>query len=258
MFIMEPAMKNKFATLLSVLLLAIAGPACAESLTVAVAANVKYAFDDLQDAFRKESGIDIKPIFSSSGKITAQVKSGAPYDVFLSADMEYPEALHRDGFAAAPRIYGYGSLVVWSMNDYDLKNWPALMGSASVNKIAIPNPKLAPYGREAVKALRHLKVYETVEAKLVYGESIAQTNQYIHSRAAEIGFTAKSVVVSPEMKGQGKWVDVPKDAYEPIAQGVVILKHGRETNAAAAAKFYDFLASARARAIFLQYGYLLP
>ncbi|MDP2783872.1 MAG: molybdate ABC transporter substrate-binding protein [Sulfurimicrobium sp.] len=252
-------MKNKFALLLSLLLLGIAGPACAESLTVAVAANVKYAFDDLQDAFRKESGIDIKPIFSSSGKITAQVKSGAPYDVFLSADMEYPKALHREGFAAAaPKIYGYGSLVVWTMNDYDLRNWPALMGSAGVNKIAIPNPKLAPYGREALKALRYLKVYEAVEAKLVYGESVGQTNQYIHSRAADIGFTAKSVVVSPEMKGQGKWVDVPRDAYEPIAQGVVILKHGRETNAAAAAKFYDFLASAKARAIFQQYGYLLP
>lgn len=252
-------MKIKLALLIGALLVQLCGPAFAESLTVAVAANVKYAFDDLQDAFRKESGIDIKPVFSSSGKIAAQVKSGAPYDLFLSADMEYPETLHREGFAAAaPKIYGYGSLVVWTMNDYDLKNWASLMGSGSVNKVAIPNPKLAPYGREAVKALRHFKAFDAVEPKLVYGESVAQTSQYIHSRAADIGFTAKSVVVSPEMKGKGKWVEVPKDAYEPIAQGVVILKHGRETNAAAAAKFYDFLASAKARAIFQQYGYLLP
>jgi len=252
-------MKHKLAKLLTALLLSLAVPAFSGPLTVAVAANVKFAFDDLQAAFRKEAGIDIKPIFSSSGKIVAQVRNGAPYDVFLSADMDFPEALYKDGFTtAAPRVYGYGSLVIWTMNDFDLGNWPALMASSAVHKIAIPNPKLAPYGREAVKAIKHLKIYESLEPKLVYGESVSQTNQYLDSRAADIGFTAKSVVVSPEMKGKGKWVEVPKEAYEPIAQGVVILMHGQENNAQAANKFYDFLASPKARAIFQQYGYLLP
>jgi molybdate transport system substrate-binding protein len=245
--------------LLACLLFTACAPAFAGTITVAVAANVQYAFDDLQAAFRKETGHELKPIYNSSGKFVAQVMNGAPFDVLLSADMEYPEKLHKEGYAAAaPKVYAYGALVLWTMKALDLKNWQTVLASPAVAKIAVANPKTAPYGRQTIKALDYFKLNDALKAKLVFGESIAQTNQYIHSKAADAGFTAKSVVMSPEMKGQGTWIELPKDSYQPIAQGAVILKHGQQTNPKLAQQFYDFLYSAKARAIFERYGYLLP
>ncbi len=246
------------ATLAATLLCALSLPVFADTLTVAVAANVQYAFDDLQAEFKKESGHEIRPVYNSSGKFTAQIMNGAPFDVFLSADMEYPEKLHKEGFAAAPKVYAYGALVLWTLKNIDLGNWQAALAGATVDKIAVANPKTAPYGRETMRALAYLKLDDALKGKLVFGESIAQTNQYIHSKAADAGFTAKSVVLSPEMKGQGKWIDVPKAAYQPIAQGVVMLKHGQQINPKVAQQFHDFVLSAKARAIFERYGYLLP
>lgn len=237
------------------LLLAISAPVFADTLTVAVAANVQYAFDDLQAAFKKETGHDLKPTYNSSGKFTWQIMNGAPFDVFLSADMAFPEKLYKEGFATTvPKPYAYGTLVLWTMKDIDLANWKDVLRSASIDKIALANPKTAPYGRETIKVLAHYKL----ESKLVFGESIAQTNQYIHSKATDVGFTAKSVVISPEMKGQGKWIDVPREAYQPIAQGAVILRHGQMNNPKAAQLFYNFLHGGKARAIFERYGYILP
>jgi molybdate transport system substrate-binding protein len=247
------------ATVLAVALMAALRPAGADTLTVAVAANLQYVFDDLGADFTKNTGHRLKPIFNSSGKFVAQVMNGAPFDVFLSADMEFPEKLHQQGFTSgAPRAYAYGTLVLWTMRDLDLKNWQSVLAGPAVKKIAVANPVTAPYGREAIKALRHLKLEENLKARLVFGESIAQTNQYIHSRAADAGFTAKSVVLAPEMKGQGRWVELPPGSYQPIAQGAVILRHGEQNNARLAHQFYDYIFSANARAIFERYGYLLP
>jgi molybdate transport system substrate-binding protein len=241
------------------LLLALCSTAAADTLTVAVAANVQYAFDDIQSEFKKETGHDVKPIYNSSGKFAAQIMNGAPFDVFLSADMEYPEKLHKAGFASsAPKVYAYGAIVLWTMKDIDLSDWRAALAGPAVGKIAVANPKTAPYGRETMKALAHFKLDDALRAKFVFGESISQTNQYIHSRAADAGFTAKSVVVSPEMKGQGKWVDLPKESYQPIAQGIVVLKHGEQINPKVAQQFHDFVLSAKSRAILQRYGYLLP
>lgn len=246
-------------TIAAPLLLALCLPAAADTLTVAVAANVQYAFDDIQAEFKKETGHDLKPVYNSSGKFAAQIMNGAPFDVFLSADMDYPEKLHKEGHAAAaPRVYAYGTLVLWTMKDIDLANWKTMLASPAVTKIAVANPKTAPYGRETMKALSQFKIGDALAPKLVFGESISQTNQYIHSRAADAGFTAKSVVVSPEMKGQGKWIDLPRDAYQPIAQGIVILKHGQQNNPRLAQQFHDFVLSAKSRAILERYGYLLP
>jgi len=238
-------------------LFALCASAAADTLTVAVAANVQYAFDDIQAEFKKETGHDLKPVYNSSGKFTAQIMNGAPFDVFLSADMEYPEKLHKEGFAAAPpRVYAYGALVLWTMKDLDLANWKTVLAGQAVAKIAVANPKTAPYGRETMKAFAHSRLDAAVAPKLVFGESISQTNQYIHSRAADAGVTAKSVVVSPEMKGQGKWIDLPREAYQPIAQGMVVLRHGEQK--ALARQFHDFMLSPKARAILERYGYLLP
>lgn len=247
--------RSYFAALLS-----ITSPlACAGTLTVAVASNVQYAFDELRADFKKETGHELKPVFNSSGKLAAQIINGAPFDVFLSADMEYPEKLYREGVAAAaPKAYAYGALVLWTMKALDLGNWQNALASPAVHKIAVANPKTAPYGRETLKALAHFGLEQTLAPKLVFGESIAQTNQYIHSKAADAGFTAKSVVLAPQMKGQGQWVELPKGSYQPIAQGVVILKHAQRTDPKLAQQFHDFVFSAKSRAILERYGYLLP
>lgn len=231
----------------------------AESLTVAVAANVKYAFEDLAAEFTKQSGVEVKTVVSSSGKLTAQIKSGAPYDVFLSADMDYPEALFKDGQAvSAPKVYAYGALVLWTTGNSDLSKGVAGLADNSIRKVAIANPRLAPYGRETLKSLDYYKVKVQVEPKLVYGESISQVNQYIDTGSVDVGFTAKSVVLSPELLGKGKWVEVPAESYEPIAQGVVMLRRGQAENGDATRKFYGFLFTPAAREIFKKYGYALP
>jgi molybdate transport system substrate-binding protein len=231
----------------------------AEPLTVAVAANVRYAFDDLQQAFSRSSGVEVKGVFGSSGKLTAQIKSGAPFDVFLSADMKFPDSLYKDGLTdAAPRVYASGLLVLWTMNPLDLGKGIQVLDDPAVKSIAVANPELAPYGREAMNALDHFKLTAAVKPKLVYGESIAQVNQYIDSRSADIGFTAKSVVLAPDLAGKGRWIEVPKESYHPIAQGAVVLRYGLLTNARAAHQFMAFLSSPEARGIFGKYGYLLP
>ena len=245
---------------LGVGLLAINGMVyAAEPLTVAVAANVKFVFDELRAEFKKSSGIEANGVFSSSGKINAQIKSGAPYDVFLSADMEFPEALYKEGFAmAAPKVYAHGVLVLWTLQPLDMAQGMRVLENPAVKRVAIANPKLAPYGLEAMRALDYFKLRAAVEPKLIYGESIAQVNQYIDTQSVEIGFTAKSVVLAPQMQGRGKWIEVPRESYQPIEQGIVMLKHGAATNAVAAQQFMEFMASAKARGILEKFGYILP
>ncbi|MEJ2108144.1 MAG: molybdate ABC transporter substrate-binding protein [Acidiferrobacteraceae bacterium] len=233
--------------------------ASANALTVAVAANVQFAFEELRTEFKSESGIVVQPVIGSSGKLTAQAKAGAPYDLFLSANMAYPRALHKAGLAIAePKIYAYGTLVLWTLSNVDLGKGLAVVTDPEVHQVAIANPGLAPYGQEALRALSFYHLDRATQPKLVYGESISQVNQYIHSRVVDVGLTAKSVVLSPKMKGQGRWVEVPSGSYSPIAQGVVILKHGYEAHPRLAREFLRFLASAKAREILKRYGYGLP
>lgn len=231
----------------------------AAPLSVAVAANVQYVFAEIKSEFKKETGHDLLATYNSSGKFVTQIMNGAPFDVFLSADIEYPEYLSKQGFTAnQPKVYAYGALVLWSMKNLDLTQWQTLLASNAIVKIAIANPATAPYGREAMKVLHYYHLDVDLKPRLVYGESISQTNQYIHSGVADIGFTAKSVVSSSEMKGQGSWIELPPSSYQAIAQGAVILKHGKENNALLAQQFYDFLYSAKARMILQKNGYLLP
>jgi molybdate transport system substrate-binding protein len=233
--------------------------ASAATLKVAVAANVQFVFKDIRTAFVEETGHDVEASFGSSGKLTAQILNGAPFDVFMSADMEYPEKLHAAGLALArPRTYAYGLLVLWTNRDLALDDWRSLLNGTAVSKIAIANPRTAPYGRESVRLLEHAGLLPQVKSKLVYGESIAQTNQYILSRAADVGITTSAVVRSPELKGRGSWIALPKDAYQPIAQGAVVVRRRDGDASGLATRFHDFLYSARARAIFAGYGYALP
>jgi molybdate transport system substrate-binding protein len=222
-------------------------------LTIAVAANMQFAIKELSKTFTDQTGISCDLIISSSGKLTAQIKEGAPFDIFVSANMKYPKELFNTGFATkTPKIYGYGKLVMWSMID---SVYPSLeiLKNSEVNHIAIANPKMAPYGIATIEVLKKHGLYESVKDKLVYGESILQTNQFIISKSVEIGFTSKSVVLSPKMSTKGNWVDIENTDYSAIAQGVVILNHNNQEDAE---KFYTFLSSANARRILENFGYL--
>ena len=233
--------------------------AMAGELTLAAAANVQFTLEELKAEFTKETGIELKTVIGSSGKLTAQIENGAPFDVFMSADMDFPKRLYTDGVTLnEPKIYAYGYLVLWTLKDADLSKGVLGLTDSAVRKIAIASPKAAPYGRQAVNAMKHSGLYPGITSKLVYGESIAQTNQFITTQAVDVGFTAKSIVLAPNMKDKGKWVDVDPQSYEPIAQGVVILKYSQKNHSAEAQKFYDFLFSVTAQEIFKKYGYKLP
>ncbi len=201
----------------------------------------------------------MESVISSSGKLTAQIMEGAPYDIFVSADMEYPKALLEQGAARGEvKIYAYGTLVAWSLNPLLLSETPEYLLAGQIHKIAIANPRIAPYGKQSLNYLNTYGVYEQVKPKLVYGESVAQTNQYIMTKAADVGLTAKSVVLSPGIKGKGVWVELPDSSYAPIQQGAVITKHGQEHHPQQSLSFYAFLFSEEARQIFRKYGYKLP
>jgi len=230
-----------------------------QKVTVAIAANMRFAMEQLKTEFEKETGISVELITGASGKLAAQVTEGAPYDVFVSADMNYPDALYKKGFATeAPKIYATGLLVLWTAKpDMKLNGDLKMLLNPALKKVAIANPKTAPYGLAAEEALKYYKIYELVKDKLVFGESVGQTQQFIATQAAEVGFIAKSMVMADEMKGKGEWVDVDPRSYSPITQGVVILKHGNEANKSNSARFYNYLFSEKAKVIFRKLGYIV-
>jgi len=231
-------------------------PARVQGLTVAAAANLQPVLEALQGAFEKGSGVKLRMVTGSSGKLTAQIENGAPFDVFVSADTKYPEALYKKGLSSQPpRIYAYGILVLWSMKDWDLSKGIFVLQDARIKKIAVANPEVSPYGREAVKAMEYYKMDEKLAQKLVFGESIGQTNDFIVSQSADIGFTSKSTVVSPSLKEKGVWVQVPAESYQRIAQGAMMLRYAERHHPEAASEFYHFLFSPEAKAIFKKYGY---
>lgn len=239
-----------------VLLLCLPLGVWAQPLRVAVAANAQFVMEELKTTFQKKTGIAVESIVNSSGKLTTQIQQGAPYDVFLSADMAYPQTLHKAGLTVSePVVYAYGALVLWTTGKLPMTPRLSILTDPAVLHIAIANPATAPYGEAAVSFLKARKLLEQLQPKLVYGESIAQVNQYVLSGAAEVGFTAKSVVLDPSLTEKGHWIEIPRNAYAPIAQGVVILK--RTTQAKAAGQFLTFLRSPAARRILQKFGYQL-
>ncbi len=228
-------------------------------ITVAVAANMQYAFKALKDDYEKSAGVMIDAIIGSSGKLTQQITEGAPFDIFVSADTKYPQTLYENKLAAdAPKVYANGVLVLWSAKP-GIKPAPNLqvLLTDSIKAIAIANPKTAPYGTAAEEILKNYRLFDKVQPKLVYGESITQASQYIATGAADIGFTAKAIVLSVEMVGKGTWVELDAKQYAPISQAAVLLQHGVQNNGQAVRAFYDYLYSKRAKKILKQFGYLV-
>ena len=228
-------------------------------VSVAVASNMQGVIAYLNAAFEEESHVKVEINVASSGKLYAQIIQGAPYDVFVSADMKYPQELFKKGFAPnAPVTYAIGQLVLWTPNTQmkigaDLQ----ILMSPGIRKIAMGNPKSAPYGKAAEEALKYFKMYDKVKPKLVFGESIGQTEQFISVGGADLGFIAKSLLMSEKINGKGSWVDIVSKAYTPIRQGVAVLKHGEANNKEASKLYYQFLFSPKARAIFAKYGYIV-
>jgi len=248
---------EKLLILLCLFLLAGCSNPPSEKLHIATAANMQFAMDALTEAFTANTGIACETVISSSGKLTAQIKEGAPFEVFVSADLKYPQALVDAALTEGPmRVYAYGQLVLWTqIATLDLSM--ATLTQPAVRHIAVANPKTAPYGIAAEQVLAYYQLTDSVQSKLVFGESIAQTNQFIISQAAEIGFTARSVVEAPALQDKGRWLALPAESYEPIAQGVVVLR-SKGKSLAQAQQFADFLLTKQAQDILIKFGYLVP
>lgn len=225
-----------------------------EKITIAAAANMQFAIDSLVTDFTDRTGIPCDLVISSSGKLTAQIMEGAPYDILLAANMKYPDYIYSNGKSSGPpQVYAYGKLVLWSLHPNTELSLEVLADS-TVEKIALPNPKTAPYGEAAIKLLRKKGLLDSVSHKFVYGESIAQTNQFITTEAVALGFTSLSVVLSEPMKNIGRWVVLPEREYDPIKQGAVLIEHDNGQNQLSE-KFFDYLLSAEAGKILEEFGY---
>jgi len=237
-----------------------AGSLYAGAINIAVAANVSYAIEDLKKEFNKlYPDTKVKVTLGSSGKLTAQIKHGAPYDIFMAANMHYPNSLYDEKVAITqPIVYAKGGLALLSNNQRSFKHGITLLKSKLIKRVAIANPKTAPYGKATIEALKNSKIYDDLKDKIIYGESISQTVSYTRM-AADVGIIAKSSLYSSKMKQFVKnvhWVEVDPKLYTPIDQGIVILKQAKENSEAKA--FFDFILSNKAQKIFKEYGYILP
>jgi molybdate transport system substrate-binding protein len=227
----------------------------------AAAADLKFALNDLTNEFHgKYLAAKINVTYGSSGNFFAELQRGAPFDVFFSADIAYPRRLAEAGLGVGDVfLYAIGRIVVWvpkdSPLDVDKLGIKALL-EPSVRKIAVANPKHAPYGRAAVSAMKGLNVYDKVASRLVYGESIGQTTQFVQSGAADVGILALSLAVAPKMQQEGRFWQVPLDAYPRIEQGGIILKSAK--NLEMARSFRDFVLGDHGREVLERYGFSLP
>ena len=248
------------AILLVSLSLSCAGIANAQSLRIAAASDLQFALADLAAQYEKQSGAKLAITYGSSGNFFAQIQNGAPFDLFFSADIAYPQKLIEVGFAEPDSRYTYafGRIVLWVPPDSPLSpaqlQWNTLL-DVRIQKIAIANPDHAPYGRAAVAALQKAAVYEQLKSKLVYGENISQAAQFLQSGSAQAGILALSLTLAPAMKSGKTW-EIPRDLYPPLEQAVVLLKSS--PNKSAARAFLAFLRSESARTTLTGYGFTLP
>ncbi|HTB52162.1 MAG TPA: molybdate ABC transporter substrate-binding protein [Ferruginibacter sp.] len=243
-------------TLLLITGLASVTKAQATSITIAAAADLKPAMDSIIEAYKlQDPTADIQVTYGSSGKFFEQISNDAPFDIFFSADIDYPNKLKDKNFTISDiKTYGYGQLVLWSKKiDPNIKKMNSLLDT-NIVKIAIANPAHAPYGARAVESLKFYNLYDKLQSKFVLGENISQTAQFVTTGAADIGLVALSLALSPNMQKEGgKYYIIPDNSHSPLQQAYVILKHAQGN--ATAVKFYTFISSATAINIFTKYGF---
>jgi molybdate transport system substrate-binding protein len=232
----------------------------AQAVKVAAAADLKFVMAGLASQFEKQSGAKLDVTYGSSGNFLTQIQNGAPFDMFFSADSEYPKKLEAAGLTepGTSHEYAVGHIVIWTPGDSGINpakdGWKSLLDQR-VKKIAIANPEHAPYGRAAVAAMKKAGIYEQVQDKLVYGENISQAAEFVQSGNAQVGIVALSLAMSPAMKNGKRW-EIPADSYPPIKQAAVILKVSK--NKEAARRFLEFVSGPQGREILERFGFTVP
>lgn len=248
--------KLLFLTTLILLLTTFNSVRAQQKIMVVAASDLKFALDSIIKVYQERNpNKKVQVTYGSSGKFFEQIQNGAPYDIFFSADKSYPQKLKEKGLTSSNvKIYGIGRIVIWSKKtDPNTTKINSLL-LPQLNKIAIANPDHAPYGKKAVESMNYYKVYDKVKNKLVFGENIAQTTQFVQLGAADIGIIALSLALSPNMKKEkGKYYIIPDKSHEPLEQGYVILKNS--ANNSDAVKFYNFIATPTAVAILKHFGF---
>jgi molybdate transport system substrate-binding protein len=255
----KPLRRRLFAALIALAALSVV-PAmgAGDRITVAAASDLRFALDELVADFQRgHPGGTIEVVYGSSGKFAIQIRQGAPFDVFFSADIAYPRALEAEGLALAPtRPYAVGRIVLWSatidVRALALKD----LADPALGRIAIANPRHAPYGKRAEEALRAAGVWEAVQARLVQGENIAQTAQFVQTGNATVGIIALSLALNPELARQGGYRLIDATLHAPLEQGFILTRRAEGKPLAEA--FAAFIGSAPARALLQRYGFELP
>ena len=231
-----------------------------QQLIIAAAADLQPVMKEITARFEKQTGTQVKLVFGSSGNFFAQLQNGAPFDLFLSADVEYPRKLEAAGLAEPGSLYEYatGKIVLWlpENSPVNLDQGLAALADSRIRRVAIANPAHAPYGRSAEAALKKAGVWEKVSSKLVLGENISQTAQFASSGNADAAILALSLVRTPAMKNRGKYNVIPKELYPALRQGAVVIKKSAHKDVAA--RFVEFLKSPEARSLFTRYGFEEP
>jgi molybdate transport system substrate-binding protein len=247
--------------LLLILCFASLSSAFADEITVAAAADLNYAMKELASRFEHKTGNKVNVSFGASGNFYSQIQNGAPFDVFFSADVEYPRKLAEAKLvdAGSVRTYAIGHLVLWvpvssPLDPQKLKM--DLLTHSPVHRIAIANPQHAPYGKAAMAALQHYGLWDKLASKLVMGENISQTAQFVQSGNAQAGLIALSLAKSATMKDTGKYWELPTDSYPEIQQAVAIVSSSKHK--ATAQAFIDFICSAQGRGVLEQFGFAVP
>jgi molybdate transport system substrate-binding protein len=216
-----------------------------QTLRIAAAADLQPVLPPLLGKFESQTGIHAEASYQSSATLATQIINGAPFDVFLAADLSFPQRVIAAGLSeeTEPIAYARGTLVLWTRNDSRFQSISMdSLKDPALKSVAIANPEHAPYGRAAQAALMHLGLYDSLKPKLVIAENIAQAAQFVESGNAELGLISLTSALTPRLRSSGHYVSVPQDAYPPIVQGVVIVK--RSSGTEAAHRFLDFLASA--------------
>jgi molybdate transport system substrate-binding protein len=229
---------------------------------LALAGNVAYAIPKLITKFQEQNpNIKIEFVLGSSGKLTAQIRNHAPFDIFMSANMKYPKELYKNKLTVTnPVIYAKGGIALLSKNSRDFSDISELLKNINIKKIALANPKTAPYGKASIETLKNLKIYDEVQSKLIFAETVTQSVQYILT-ATDIGFVAKSSLYDSKLsqyRENQNWISIDEKLFTPIEQGIVILQNAQKhDNLEATQKFYDFILSSDAKKIFQEFGYII-
>lgn len=232
----------------------------AGEMTIAAASDLNFAMKELVVEYEKATGTHVRLSLGSSGNFYAQIQNGAPFDLYFSADIGYPRKLEEAGLTVPGSLYRYavGRIVLWTgtASRIDVTKGLEVLRDPAIKKVAIANPKHAPYGRAAVAAMQHFNVYEPVKEKLILGENISQAAQFIESGACEIGIVALSLALAPAMKAGGTYWEIPAEAYPPLEQGAVIVKSSKQQESAK--QFLEFMKGSQGQEIMKRYGFTLP